>query len=67
MISIDNNEVNTVEVVNKDSNMNFANEQFSGSGNEHILDILVENMGRINWGQEINTQRKGLKGDVLVD
>ncbi len=67
MISIDNNEVNTVEVVNKDSNLNFTSQQFSGSGNEHILDILVENLGRNNFGHEMNGERKGLNGEVLVN
>jgi hypothetical protein len=54
-------------VINKDSNLNFTKQQFSGSGNEHILDILVENMGRLNFGHEINNQRKGLTGEVLID
>jgi hypothetical protein len=35
-ISIDNNITNFVEVINKDSNLNFTKQQFSGSGNEHI-------------------------------
>jgi hypothetical protein len=64
---IDNKEVNIVDVVNKDSNLNFTTEQFSGSGNEHTLDILVENMGRTNFGQEMNSQRKGLNGEVFTD
>ncbi|XP_032237700.1 beta-galactosidase-1-like protein 2 [Nematostella vectensis] len=31
------------------------------------LQILVENMGRVNFKQEINNQRKGILGDVFVD
>jgi len=31
------------------------------------LDILVENMGRTNFGHEIDSQRKGLNGEVLTD
>jgi beta-galactosidase len=64
---IDNKIVNVVEVVNKDSNLNFTTEQFSQAGNEHILDILVENLGRTNFGHEIDSQRKGLNGEVLTD
>ena len=36
-----------------------------GSG-PHRLDILVENMGRINYGQEMNEERKGLAGPVKL-
>ena len=28
---------------------------------ENVLDILVENMGRVNYGQQMNEQRKGMK------
>ncbi|KAK2163294.1 hypothetical protein LSH36_82g04009 [Paralvinella palmiformis] len=31
------------------------------------LDILVENMGRINYGAEINENQKGLVGNVTLD
>lgn len=31
------------------------------------LDILVENMGRVNFLQDINRQRKGILGDVKID
>ena len=31
-----------------------------------VLDILVENMGRINYGPRITDQRKGIVGDVVV-
>lgn len=31
------------------------------------LDILVENMGRVNFLKEMNRQRKGILGDILVD
>ncbi|CAH3188239.1 unnamed protein product [Porites evermanni] len=31
------------------------------------LDILVENMGRVNFLPDINRQRKGILGDVLID
>ncbi|EDO40679.1 predicted protein, partial [Nematostella vectensis] len=35
--------------------------------NSNKLQILVENMGRVNFKQEINNQRKGILGDVFVD
>ncbi len=54
-----------MDVVNKDSN--FTTERFSGSGNEQTLDILVENTGRTNFGQEMNSQRKRLNGEILTN
>ncbi len=55
-----------MDVVNKDSN--FTTERFSGSGNEQTLDILVDNMGRTNFGQEMNSQRKRLNfGEILTN
>lgn len=32
----------------------------------HVLDILVENLGRVNFGHSMNTQRKGIEGAVLL-
>lgn len=36
---------------------------------DNILDILVENVGRINYGPNLlsPTQRKGIKGGVMID
>ncbi|XP_031562165.1 beta-galactosidase-1-like protein 2 isoform X2 [Actinia tenebrosa] len=31
------------------------------------LDIIVENMGRNNFGNHLNDQRKGILGEVLID
>ena len=31
------------------------------------LDILVENLGRVNYGPKLNHQRKGIDGPVLAD
>ena len=31
------------------------------------LDILVENMGRVNYGPHLENQRKGILGDVLLN
>ncbi|XP_020600921.1 beta-galactosidase-1-like protein 2 [Orbicella faveolata] len=36
-------------------------------GSKIQLDILVENMGRVNFWTFMNKQRKGILGDVLVD
>jgi hypothetical protein len=70
VIYIDGNETVIVEVVNKDSNLNFAAEQFQKAGNEHTLDILVENLGfkRVYMGRkEFTNLSKGLKGEILID
>ncbi|KAJ5655948.1 hypothetical protein N7507_007898 [Penicillium longicatenatum] len=32
-----------------------------------VLDLLVENMGRVNYGSKIVDQRKGIVGNVTVD
>jgi beta-galactosidase GanA len=29
--------------------------------------LIVENVGRSNWGQGMNSARKGIGGDVLID
>lgn len=34
---------------------------------ETALDILVENMGRVNYGPNMARQRKGIDGDVRMD
>ena len=31
------------------------------------LSILMENMGRVNFGYKMNSQRKGIDGDVLIN
>jgi len=36
-------------------------------GSKIQLDILVENMGRVNFFTFMNKQRKGILGDVLID
>ncbi|XP_071482415.1 beta-galactosidase-1-like protein 2 [Diadema antillarum] len=38
-----------------------------GKGSDNVLDILVENLGRINYDQTLQHERKGLVGDVLLD
>jgi beta-galactosidase len=50
--------------LNRDKNISLP-----GNGNVDRLDILVENLGRVNYGAAHNFyQKKGLwEGDVLVD
>ena len=68
LVMIDSKVVDIVEVVNKDFELNLTNQHFSDSVNEHNLDILVENMGRTNFGLEMQIiAKKGLNGDVLID
>ena len=51
---------------NKDYNLDTKDSEFNNKANVHKLDIIVENIGRVNnngW----NTARKGLNGPVDVD
>lgn len=34
---------------------------------DNRLDILVENMGRVNFGEKLNYQHKGIKDGVVID
>uniref|UniRef100_A0A8C9W851 Si:dkey-224e22.2 n=1 Tax=Scleropages formosus TaxID=113540 RepID=A0A8C9W851_SCLFO len=34
---------------------------------ERILSLLVENCGRVNFGKDLNNQRKGLVGDIVLN
>jgi beta-galactosidase len=34
---------------------------------DNIMDILVENMGRVNFGEKLDYQRKGINQGVVVD
>ena len=34
---------------------------------ENWVDILVENQGRVNFGEKMNDQRKGILGAVVFD
>lgn len=36
-------------------------------GEGGTLDLLVENLGRVNYGKQMNAQRKGIDGPVLLD
>jgi beta-galactosidase len=66
IVLIDNKSVATVEG-SKDYNFNTNETQFPSTGNEPTLDIIVENMGRANIGNDMNSARKGLNGDVSAD
>ncbi|CAG2121519.1 unnamed protein product, partial [Medioppia subpectinata] len=65
VILIDHKEVVTIET-NKDYELNVTDSQFANT-TTHTLDIIVENMGRVNGGAEMNSARKGLNGDVTID
>ncbi|XP_054162502.1 beta-galactosidase-1-like protein 2 [Oppia nitens] len=51
----------------KDYNQDIDDSYFVNTTAEHVLDIIVENTGRAKIGGGINTARKGLNGDVLID
>lgn len=36
-----------------------------GNGNSRKIDVLVENIGRINYGKELSDERKGIEGALL--
>lgn len=42
-------------------------ELFLDKEEENIIDILVENMGRVNFSEKLNWQRKGIDYGVLID
>ena len=43
--------------------------EFSSENEAINVDILVENLGRVNYGHKLNspTQRKGIKGGVMIN
>jgi hypothetical protein len=70
IIAIDDNNTAIVEDINtKNLTIKMSNENFEMSLTNHTLDIIVENMGRLNFGanDELNRQRKGLNGSVFID
>jgi beta-galactosidase len=62
---IDHKEVAVVDSA-KDFSLNTTGSEFTAAGNEHTLDILVENTGRNNGGGT-GWARKGINGDVSID
>ncbi len=57
----------TVYESNKEVGHDLGNDAFTKSGKDHTLDLVVENVGRPNGGQGMNSARKGIGGDVLID
>lgn len=53
-------EIRNENEMNRDKGFTFQNEQGS-------LDILMENLGRVNYGPEIELQKKGIAHGVLVN
>ncbi|XP_063959616.1 beta-galactosidase-1-like protein 2 isoform X1 [Lytechinus pictus] len=39
----------------------------NGKDANNVLDILVENLGRVNYDKDIQTEKKGLLGDVMIN
>jgi beta-galactosidase len=62
---IDHKEVDVVETI-QDFILTTTASGFTAAGNEHTLDILVENTGRNNGGGT-GWARKGINGDVSID
>jgi beta-galactosidase len=63
---IDHKEVAVAESA-KDFSLTTTDSEFSAAGNEHTLDIIVENTGRVAGGSGMSSARKGLNGDVTTD
>ena len=63
----DNEQLTNLYPSSQPITVNFEPKVFTKSGNSHTLDILVENMGRENFGGGLNSQRKWLSEDILVD
>lgn len=66
-VSVDSHKVGFIQWHKDPYGLNISEEVFDKTRSEHTLDVLVENMGRINWGLTINDERKGLEEDVLID
>ena len=68
IIMIDNNtvEIHEIHVEETQPKFTFSENQFITNEKDHQLDILVENMGRTDFGNKLQV-RKGLLGNVLVD
>ncbi|CAG2182393.1 unnamed protein product, partial [Oppiella nova] len=65
VILVDHKEVGVVDN-NEDYNQDLNDSQFANT-TTHTLDIIVENTGRPRIGDEINSARKGLNGDISID
>jgi len=62
-ILLNGKEVETVDFTMKDAQV-----RVDALGEFNTLDILVENLGRVNYGRKMEDQRKGLKpGQVTLD
>ena len=60
-VLLNGKEVETIDFTMKDARV-----RVDVGGEFNTLDILVENLGRINYGQKIDNQRKGLSPDQVV-
>ena len=66
-VSVDSNQFGAIQWHKDPYALNISKVAFNASRSEHTLDILIENMGRVNWGMTLNNERKGLEEDVLID
>jgi beta-galactosidase GanA len=64
---VDNKQIALLSESNQEQSQDLASDAFNKSSNVHTLDLISENMGRPNGGKEMNSARKGVAGDVLID
>ncbi len=64
---MDRHQIGFIQWHKNSYSLNITEQAFNKSISEHTLDILIENMGRVNWGLSLNNERKGIEEDVLID
>jgi hypothetical protein len=66
-IVIDNKQIALLSESNGEQSHDLTSDAFTKSGDDHSLDLISENMGRAKDGKEMNSARKGVAGDALID
>ena len=66
-MSVDSHQFGSIQWHKDPYALNISESVFNASRSEHTLDILIENMGRVNWGMTLNNERKGMEEDILID
>ena len=64
---MDNKQIVTLYESNEEQSHDLASDAFNKSGNDHTLDLISENMGRAKDGKGMNSDRKGVAGEFLID
>lgn len=59
--------VNGVKVFHQEDNDLGSSFTIDLPKQENQVDILVENQGRVNFGEKMNDQRKGIYGAIIID